>query len=73
MSEILNQIHECKRGLSTATPSDYNAWWRYVKQLEATFDRIETIIERLESLPQETLYSHGIAYEFRTALQEQSE
>ena len=21
-------LHDCKRGLTTATPTDYNRWWR---------------------------------------------
>ena len=38
--------------------------------LSHTGDHVEKIIERLETLPQETLYSRGIAYEFRSALKE---
>jgi len=41
--------------------------------LQDRLDAVEKIIVRLETLPQETLYSRGIAYEFRSALeQEQS-
>ena len=30
----MGKLHDCKRGLDTATPSDYNRWWR-----ERTADR----------------------------------
>jgi hypothetical protein len=40
MSDILNHMHECKRGLSTATPNDYNKWWRYTTELEGLLTRV---------------------------------
>ena len=38
--------------------------------LEARLEAVNTIVTRLETLPQETLYSRGIAYEFRSAIGE---
>jgi hypothetical protein len=38
----------------------------------AQLEGIEKIIDRLETLPQETLYSRGIAYELRSALQQEA-
>jgi hypothetical protein len=36
----LNKLHECKRGLATATPADYNAWWREMERLSAENKRL---------------------------------
>jgi hypothetical protein len=30
----MSKLHDCKRGLATATPQDYNRWWRHIKALE---------------------------------------
>ena len=38
-------------------------------ELEAQIDRVDIIITRMETLPQDTVYSRGIAYEFRSALE----
>ena len=35
---------------------------------EAKLDAVDVIVSRLETLPQDTLYSRGIAYEFRSAI-----
>ena len=38
-------------------------------KLEARIEAVNKITERLEILPQETLYSRGIASEYRAALE----
>jgi hypothetical protein len=43
-----------------------------IVKLEMRLDAVEKIIDRLETLPQETLYSRGIAYELRSALQQEA-
>ena len=44
-----------------------------ITELQAQLEAVNTIVTRLESLPQETLYSRGIAYEFRKAIGEGDE
>lgn len=35
MTNLLEKLHQCKRGLSTATPDDYNNWYREIEWLSA--------------------------------------
>ena len=39
----MSKLHDCKRGLSTATPSDYNQWWRRIRELE---EKNEDLLDR---------------------------
>jgi hypothetical protein len=36
----VSKLHDCKRGLSTATPADYNRWWRRMTALEAQLEAV---------------------------------
>ena len=38
MTDLIKRLHDCKRGLSTATPDDYNKWWREMTRLKAVVD-----------------------------------
>ena len=31
---MMGRLHDCKRGLATAEPADYNRWWRRITELE---------------------------------------
>ena len=42
-----------------------------LKEANATIERVDEIVSRMECLPQDTVYTKGTAYEFRTALEEQ--
>ena len=44
----MSKLHECKRGLATATPEDYNRWWRQIEELEA--DNAELKAEWIKAL-----------------------
>jgi len=36
-----SHLHDCKRGLSTATPKDYNRWWRERARLQTHIEELE--------------------------------
>lgn len=35
------EIHDCKRGLTTATPRQYSRWWRVVRALVSALEEKE--------------------------------
>lgn len=43
--DIVDRLHECKRGVRTATPQDYNTWWRYVTRLEQDVESLKNDVK----------------------------
>lgn len=37
----MSKLHDCKRGLAIATPTDYNRWWRERKADKQRIEELE--------------------------------
>ncbi len=47
--EMIDALHDCKRGLGVASSRDYLMWWRTMERLNAVYEAAEKIL-RVESL-----------------------
>jgi hypothetical protein len=48
--DLIEQLHECKRGLRLATPRDFNAWWRLMEQYKVLEEAMPELLQLVEDL-----------------------